>query len=154
MKKKSIPYKETEYVGRSSRPFDEYNDCAVRALMTVTGASYDDAQHYLSLHCDRRRGRGVNTNRLRERLGLNPFLPKTILGASFKLIPTGAGRRLNPRKRRECPTLKMFLADRSKGRYYCLMRGHAFAVIDGVVVDEFPLGARCRVDTCWEVITQ
>jgi hypothetical protein len=150
--KESIPYRETEYVGRSSRPFDERNDCAVRALMTVTGASYDNAQNYLLLHCDRREGKGTNTLRLMSRLDRG-----VVLGATFTRVGSIAGRRMDPsspKGRRACPTLKMFLAARPKGRYYCLMRGHAFAVIDGVVVDEFPLGARCRVDTCWEVITQ
>lgn len=44
-------------------------------------------------------------------------------------------------------TLKKFLIQNPKGNFWCLKRGHAFAIIDGVVHDE--KNENCHIKGCW-----
>lgn len=96
-------------------------DCTVRALAAAAGIAYELA---LSIASDagRRAGGRFNSQKLIDHA-------KTT-GLSF--------RKLNMRQK----TLRRFLLEHPTGKYYCNKRGHAFAIIDGVVSDRTKPGAR------------
>ena len=52
MTRRSVAYRRTEYNGQQVA--GETNDCAVRALMTVTGSTYLQAHTMLRTQCGRR----------------------------------------------------------------------------------------------------
>ena len=57
MTRRSVAYCRTEYNGQQVA--GETNDCAVRALMTVTGSTYLQAHTMLRTQCGRRNRKGT-----------------------------------------------------------------------------------------------
>ncbi len=53
----------------------------------------------------------------------------------------------NPNNR---TTINKFVKDHPKGRFYCVVRGHAFAIIDGVVYDHSKKPRR-QIQHAWRV---
>lgn len=110
-------------------PTDEFPheklDCVVRALALVTQRAYRDvhAKCKAAGRKDSRRTKDVVVAAVATQLGVTRL--------------THIGR----------PTLAQFLRDFPTGRFYVSRRGHAFAVIDGVVHDwqRSRTGPRSRV---------
>jgi hypothetical protein len=48
-------------------------------------------------------------------------------------------------------TLGKFLKEQNQGKYVCLVRGHALAVVDGQLVDAIPLLANKRIVAVYAV---
>jgi hypothetical protein len=132
-------YAHTEYNG--GQVTGERNDCAVRALMTVTGSTYGDAHSHLATLRSYRKGTST--------LGLIRMLDRgdTILGSKFTRVQGKAGQY----QRSNRTTLNTFCKAHPVGRYYLLKRGHAIAVVDGVVVDTWRPGGRSLVTGAWQV---
>lgn len=120
----------------------ETKDCTVRALACAKGISYDEAHAHMKAH-----GRV-------ERHGVMPNKIKGIYeAAGFKLVSI-CGTTRNAMWLRGCfpevkrlpgISLKKLLPSLSKGRYILGMRGHVFAVVDGVVMDYGYLPAKLYV---------
>lgn len=117
----------------------ERNDCAVRALMTTTGATYLAAHNVLRNRCGRQFRRGTSTYSLTTLLDSG-----TILGAAFTRVDSEG---ING----NWQTLAAFKRSNPVGRFYLLMRGHAFAVVNGVTIDTWKVGSRSRVNGAWAV---
>ncbi len=98
---------------------DEKRDCAVRALAVAADIPYYQA-HDVFKHGGRRRRCG--SYRTRETLA-----EVGIKGVSCRM------------------SLASFINMNPKGSFYVIKRGHAFAVKDGVVFDNAPLGGRIIV---------
>jgi hypothetical protein len=106
----------------------ERNDCVVRALACASGISYQDAYDLASWH-----GRQRNRGTLRAAVLFDALFP----GA--RLFWATAFRR-DPLNEPRPTTLGRFIEAHPLGRFLCLKRGHAFAVVDGVVHDSAPIG--------------
>ena len=124
---------------------NERNDCTVHALANSTGCSYKDA-HACAELAGRKRTRGTrsyNVVNMAQKLGLATF---TKIGLwKGGMMPVGSQARY--------PTLTEVLKRFPKGRYYARKRGHAFAIVDGVIVDGSvgQVGPRTRVKDLWKV---
>ena len=46
-------------------------------------------------------------------------------------------------------TLNKLIKKHPKGKLYCLIRGHAFAIVDGIVNDTWAVGLKSRVFAYW-----
>lgn len=103
----------------------EKNDCAVRAYALFNQVPYKEA-HAIFSNLGRKSGKG------------------TLNSTIFKLLDGE-----NHEKRVPYTTLGRLISQNPNGRFYCLMRGHAFTVIDGVVHDAVDLGRRVRVKAFW-----
>lgn len=149
VKRGGVSYKKTTYVGEKKK--GENKDCAVRALMTVTGISYQEAHSLLAKHCGRKDKKGTNTNRLIALLD-NIRVIKT-LGFTATRVHS-SHREVNPLGRRRqmgTVTLRSFIQANPKGTFFVLKRSHAFAVVDGVVIDTWEPGGRCKVTYAWKL---
>lgn len=110
----------------------EAKDCTVRALACAKGISYDEAHAHMKAHgrVDRR---GVQARPLYDAYAAAGFELTGIYGTTNKArfmqywFPNVKWHRGT--------SLKKLLPSLSKGRYIVGMRGHVFAVVDGVVMD-------------------
>lgn len=110
----------------------ETNDCSVRAFSLALNIPYAEA-HALCAKHGRQYGKG------------------TLWWTSHKvawdcdMVPVLTYDAYAPRGARY-PTLAQFIKEYPKGHFYLIRRGHAFALIDGVVHDwTHGTGARSRI---------
>ena len=110
----------------------ETKDCTVRALACAKGISYDEAHAHMKAH-GRVDGKGVWASTLCDAYEAAGFKLTGIYGTTQK---ARFMRRSFPNvKWHRGASLKKMLPHLSKGRYIVGMRGHVFAVVDGVVMD-------------------
>jgi len=111
---------------------DERHDCTVRALACAKGISYDEAHACMNAY-GRESRRGVKNATLTVAYESAGFKMAAIFGTTKKArflkhchpdVPNFKGT-----------TLKKLLPILGKGRYIVGIRGHVFAVVDGVVMD-------------------
>lgn len=92
--------------------------CTVVALCIVTQWSMEDSNHWMGLF-GRKRNRGMCLESQHKALtSMTQY--KAVKG------PYTKDNRI---------TIKKFIEKHPEGRYYCLCRGHAFAIVDGVLYD-------------------
>ena len=123
----------------------EANDCTIRALVACTGKSYEDAHRYIAQQTGRIRRRGAETAALIKALD-----GKTIFGKFFESFGENVNQaqgfaglakvkapavvyRSGKTVRQSTMTMGTFLKTYTKGTYYILLRGHALAIVDGVI---------------------
>jgi len=97
--------------------FKERNDCTVVTFAEVFNTTYDKAHEHLKVNCGRLNRKGLKTIQL-----LAPSLKRT----KFKV---------GPYTKQNAITIGQFVKKHPIGRYYVCVRGHALAIIDGVVCD-------------------
>jgi hypothetical protein len=108
-----------EFIKANPREYDsESNDCTVRATSLALSKPYKEV-HKVFASNGRRWGKGVNLITLEKSL-------KSLLGTE----PDTHKHWLHGRI-----TLKSFVSRYNKGSWVVVKRGHAFAVVDGVVMD-------------------
>jgi hypothetical protein len=95
------------------------NCCTVVALMVVMGCSFEDAQWWMKHKAGRKHGRGL----------LRKDQDRAFSAMKNTKVVNG------PYTIQNRITLNQFLKKHPVGRFYCCSRGHAFAIIDGVVYD-------------------
>ena len=126
----------TAYSGVSNGVFDN-NDCHVRAISLAAGISYEESHR---LHEEAGRASGEGTHYATSRKVISALGLKEVKYENCKYPPTLKGRSY------VYPTVKQFIWDHPKGTYLVHRRGHAFAIIDGVVHDWMQgTGPRSRV---------
>ena len=133
---KRIPWTLTAYKGKTVK--GEKNDCVVRAAMTSTGKSYLKA-HAWAASIGRVSGRGISTNALIRYMSTN----NKLLGADITPV-----EKISRDKKK---SLAVFLRENPKGHFFCLMRSHAFAVVDGKAVDTWRVPGGSRIYKAWHV---
>ena len=101
----------------NTKNMKETNDCTVKAFAVVFNTTYEKAHTHLKNHCGRQNRHGIVS-----RVVLAPSLKRT----KYKIGPYHSGNRI---------TLKNFLEKHNEGRFYVCVRGHALAVVDGVLHD-------------------
>jgi hypothetical protein len=122
----------------------EHNDCVVRAIASTFGFEYNVAHKFVANEFGRKPGKGTfgTMAKLRKLNG--------ILGKSYGLVPKdslkypGSIRHQNNGGKPVPITTSMFLEKFPKGRFLVIVRGHAFSIIDGVVVGNVDDGKRLR----------
>ena len=106
-----------EHLVEGSKAMKENNDCTVKALALALNTSYAKAHAHLKRFCGRPDRKGI--------------VSRDVLPQSFK----NTKHRVGPYTIRNKVTLKKFCELHPQGRYYVSVRGHAIAVVDGVVYD-------------------
>lgn len=118
----------------------EHNDCTVRAIKNATGVPYRDAHSWAEKR-GRKNGKGVYFGTWMQDVAT---LKEIVYGYRISCV-------LNPKYRNEMQTLNQCMHLMRKGRYIVLVKGHTFAVIDGVIHDSGHNGDRKRVYSIWQV---
>lgn len=135
-----VPFVPTSFSGPTVP--GERNDCSVRALMTVTGRTYMESHALHAGSLGRRTGKATRTYGLVKALDAGEVL-------GVKLSRThGQGFSHSGRV-----TLARFCAENPRGRFYCLIRGHAFAVVDGALVDTWRVRPGSLIWAAWRAET-
>ncbi len=161
--KTNVPYIDTSNAikdyNNSLVAKSEDNDCVVRALAAVTNSTYDESHAYVKKTFGRKKGKGtpmfhvkmkINegkkvlgskysilknhtkttyTKTVKDRYWGTVHKIKTTLDSEYYPLITKYGK-----TRVSQMTVKSFLKEYDKGKYLIHVRGHAFAIIDGVVV--------------------
>jgi hypothetical protein len=123
----------------------ERNDCVVRAMASTFGLSYDVAHKFVADEFERkpRKGTFATSIKLKNRM-------HNVMGIGYKIIPrenllySGSTRHQANGGKPVPITLSIFLERFSKGKYFVIKKGHAFSVIDGVVIGNVNEGERLK----------
>ena len=107
--------------GGSTKHHKEHNDCTVKAFAVAFDTTYDKAHAFLKEYCGRKNRHGI---RAREHLPHKLKKTKTQIVEDAWDIQNGTGI-----------TLNAFCKKYPTGRFFVTVRGHAIAVVDGVVYD-------------------
>lgn len=116
----------------------ERNDCTVRALANVLNLPYAEAWSALR-DAGRTAGKGVHMHKAIPKLKAQGYVWQPVIGpeAGYRGMRVENFARCFPR-----------------GKYYCLIRGHAFAFIDGVKYDTGMGNPRAIIYAAWCVFKQ
>jgi hypothetical protein len=122
----------------------EHNDCVVRAIASTFGFEYNVAHKFVAEEFGRKQGKGT--------FGTSLKLSKRahILGKSYRVLDKkditypGSARHQSLGGKPVEVTLRVFLERFSKGKYLVIVKGHAFSIIDGVVIGNASDGKRLR----------
>ena len=103
------------------RRFGEKNDCTVIAFAIIFNMSYDDAHLHLKEKCGRKNGKCLMSM---------TTIPSSLSGVKYRIrsFSKEDGNQI---------TLERFVKEHPVGKYYVCVRGHALAVVDGVVYDYY-----------------
>ena len=121
----------------------ETNDCAVRALANAFGAGYAKAHSVLKA-AGRQDKRGTAVDVIH-----NVVLKGCDGKRGYQLHNVGHGwEGLHKRE----VTIGTFCKYHPTGRFYCIVRGHALAIVDGVVQDSGRNRSGRRIYKAYEII--
>ena len=115
----------------------EDNDCVVRAFMMSLDLTYERAHKFVATKLKRQNRKGTYTklyldnilNRQKNgyKMRLMGYHPKYAWGTKMKKL-------INPTYKKETGyTVKSFMEQHSTGRDFLIVKGHALAVVDGVL---------------------
>ena len=132
MKVMSINSKEL-LMSSSTIAAGETNDCVVFAFASAFGTDYDTAHAEVKQRFKREDKKGTGSGRLIEGLQVGATFNGKTVTEVVKNPTTNykAYGQVVPRSIR----LSSFAANKPKGTYFVLVRGHAIAIKDGVIVD-------------------
>ena len=116
----------------------ERNDCVVRAFMVVLDMTYDKTHAWVRKEFNRVNRSGVYTSRyLKNVLGrMKNGKRITLFGVSpGHSYSFGDKELFNPKYKgkKTCYSVKSFMEDYPKGRFFIIVKGHALALVDGVL---------------------
>lgn len=114
----------------------ENNDCVVRAFMMALDLPYDKAHKFVADKFKRVNRKGTYIQMYIEnilgrqkngyKMNLMGYHPKYAFGKRNKLV--------NPKYKKETGyTVKSFMEQHPVGRYFIIVKGHALALVDGVL---------------------
>lgn len=126
------------YSNRSELARGEWNDCAVRAIAYATEEKYETI-HALAAQAGRQPNRGMRTFQMED------VLKKLYIGLEFNFSEFLRQSKWN---RNQCPTLSQVLRmpKFQTGAHVVVVKGHAYAIVDGQVAGNHKEGSRCRVE--------
>ena len=123
----------------------ERNDCVVRAIASTFGLEYNVAHRFVAEEFGRKPRKGTfNTAIKLNSLNHIKGIPYSVIPKTNLTYPGSARHQSNGGKPTEI-TLSMFIEKYPKGKYLVIKKGHAFSVIDGVVVGNESDGNHLRV---------
>jgi len=114
----------------------ENNDCVVRAFMVILDLPYEKAHKFVADKFKRENRKGTYTQMYLEnilnhqkngyKMTLMGYHPSRAFGDRKKL--------LNPKYKKETGyTVKSFMEQHPVGRFFIMVKGHALALVDGVL---------------------
>ena len=113
----------------------ENNDCVVRAFMMALDLPYEKAHKFVEIKFNRKPRKGTYT-----RMYLNNVINRQKNGYKMKMLgyhpkySNGKKKLVNPKYKKETGyTVKSFMEQHPVGRYFMIVRGHALALVDGVL---------------------
>lgn len=116
--------------GKDAAGISDHNDCSVRALVAVSSQPYGIV-HGIMTDLGRKRGRGVHMNWI-----MGPISDR--LALKLSRLPGS------------CTVLHL-LRRYQTGKILVVIRGHAFAIVDGVIHDSGFTSHGCIVKQAWLV---
>ena len=119
--------------GLSETGLKEYSDCTIRALALCANIKYDVA-HKVGKDAGRKNRCRFSTVKLIKEAKKNGL-------KFFQCV-------------RSSVTISKFIQRNPKGRFYCRRSGHAFALVDGVILDTTPNSAYQRITHAWEFVSE
>jgi hypothetical protein len=123
----------------------ERNDCVVRAVASTFGLEYNIAHRFVAEEFGRKPRKGTfNTAIKLSSLTNIKGIPYSVIPKTNLTYPGSARHQKNGGKPTNI-TLSMFIEKYPKGKYLVIKKGHAFSVIDGVVVGNKSDGNHLRV---------
>lgn len=129
----SNPYKEPAICNNPTFKKDN-NGCTVVAFCKVFDTDYITAYNFIKKVCDRKHGGGLSTLQIYT-------LFDNVKKNKWTKCPYGISNRI---------TINQFIKKHPKGRFYCLVRGHAIAIVDGVLYD-YEKGGKRQITTAFRV---
>lgn len=123
-----------DFIKANPRDRVESNDCSVRAVSVASGLPYYKV-HAAFTEAGRKAGKGVTVR---------------MMIAALEKLGIMKQQEGYPYQR---PTLSSWLLINPTGSWVIVKRDHAFAILDGVVHDNSPVGARSRVLFAFRVNT-
>lgn len=113
----------------------EKNDCVVWSFAMASGSTYEDAHSFAQKKLNRVFGNGTfmylyTKNILGDKLNGKEI---SYLGHSPYKLPVGVDNKKTLQNGKSRFTVKSFMEKYNKGRYVVIVRGHAFAIVDGVM---------------------
>jgi len=124
----------------------ENNDCVVRAIASTFGLEYDIAHKFVADKFGRQPRKGTFNTALKFR-----SLIDNVKGIPYSIIPKEnlmyPGSDIHQKKGGSPVNipLRLFLERFPKGKYLVIKKGHAFSVIDGVVIGNSDDGNKFKV---------
>jgi len=127
---KLLPMKHIRVTPEKDSGIKDNNNCTICALSTSAGIPYNEAFE-IGKAAGRKTGRGFHTE---------------------KLALTAKKHGISLRKMKHKPiTIQKFLERYPTGRYLVRRRGHAFAIIDGIIYDHLTNTPLQRITDSWKV---
>ena len=122
---------------QSKLAMEETNDCVVRAFMMVLDLSYDKAHKFVKDKFNRKTRQGtytetylkniLNCQKNGYKMSLMGYHPRHVVGRKTKKL-------VNSKYKKETGyTVKSFMEQHATGRYFLIVKGHALALVDGVL---------------------
>ena len=138
----------------------ETDDCVVKAMAVIAECTYEEAHAAARLYMNREHRKGVLTSVLVKYMNerhcpvITEHADHLIHGAIVKMQPhTTYVAKKTGKKTFHRMTVGTFAKQFNKGKYYVLIKGHLFAVVDGEIlgnrIDAEKL--RTRVYRAWKV---
>ena len=130
----------------------ESKDCVIRAAANATGMKYEDI-HVIAKKNGRVDGKGCTMEvLLKTYRDIGVHLSGVVGTTTYAEITRKIAKKLNVvHPEFNGVTLERFLRAKRTGKYICLMRGHAFAVVNGELVDAGALRGGTRITAFFKV---
>ena len=122
-----ITIKRTEACDKLQR--SETNDCVVRAIANSTGCTYTEAHGLAKKHYNRGFRQGTRT------IAILHNTKQLFSELNFKTENSSITGYFDAKESRRFGTINQFVKANPTGRHFLLVRGHALAVVNGVVYD-------------------
>lgn len=123
----------------------ESNDCTVKALCITKGISYQEALKYATENFARKPHKGARTANIVEAFHHDKSFNQ-LVEEQIKTYYINQGKNTERQM-----TLGTFIKRYPSGKFYVIVRGHALAVVDGVIID-YTDGLRRPVWKAWRII--
>lgn len=131
--------REVKYIERPVSVGGDRRDCVVSAIAVAFQLPMETADQVVTEQFGRKRNRGVEVNNIWKAFGKGTFVGKKIKRVDNLTRYINKGEVVF-----RAMTVGTFLKKYKEGRYMLIIRGHAFAVVDGAVVGNLSDARRLR----------
>ena len=124
-------------LGSSTLAEKEKNDCAVKAIAAAAGVSYEISHAFTGEYLMRTKKMGTLLGMFLPNITKEPMMlgSKRVEFKSLGNIKITNGYKLYGEVVRRKKTVKSFIKDNPRGSFMVSVAEHAFAIVDGVLID-------------------
>jgi hypothetical protein len=139
-------------ISKGALDSNESKDCVVRAAANATNRPYEAVLEVMAT-VGRKTGQGCSFDQIVKGFSILGLSLKGVCGTtqSAEIALRVAKRILGDVQQYKGITLEKFLKFYTKGNYVCTIKGHAFAVIDGKLIDKTALRGGSYITAFWKV---